>query len=895
MATLIGIVSKVIGQVFAVASDGTRRALVEGDRLFAGDQLTTGAEGAVAVHLQNGQELTLGRDSSMQMTPQLLANQIPHVDSPEALTPSEAQLTDVEQLQKAIAAGDDPTQTAEATAAGSATTTGVPGGIPGSGHSFVMLEEVGGRVDPVIGFPTAGFNGIPELPEERLNANPDNAVAEQAPVVPPVVAQVPNNPVTFEDLSEQNGERTVNEANLADGSARNEGLLTRSGTFTINAPDGLSSLSIGAINLISGGVAAGFPQSLTSPLGGTLTVTGFDPATGVVSYSYTLNRAESHASGEGANSLVEHVTVVASDSNGDSTTGTVTINIIDDVPQAVDDNNGTASETLLTLNGNVLGNDVQGADRVTVGENSGPITPGTFTGTYGTLVLNANGTYTYTLNTSDADFKALHGGGNGTETFTYTLTDSDGDSSTANLVLQIHNNDDPITIGGLNVGGGELTVFEKNLSDGSNPDAPALTQSGTFTVTALDGVTTLTVGGIAVVTAGVAAGFPQSITTPLGSTLTITGFNAATGVVSYSYTLVDNEAHSTANGANTLPEQLAVTVVDDNGTTATGNLDVNIVDDLPNAVGDSNASTASETLLTLNGNVLSNDVQGADRVTVGENSGPITPGTFTGTYGTLVLNANGTYTYTLNTSDADFKALHGGGDGTETFTYTLTDSDGDSSTANLVLQIHNNDDPITIGGLNVGGGELTVYEKNLSDGSNPDAPALTQSGTFTVTALDGVTTLTVGGIAVVTAGVAAGFPQSITTPLGSTLTITGFNAATGVVSYSYTLVDNEAHPTANGANSLPEQFAVTVVDDNGTTATGSLDVNIVDDLPNAVYDSNASTASETLLTLNGNVLSNDVQGADRVTVGENAGPITPGTFTGTYGTLVLNANGTYTY
>ncbi|WP_223511045.1 MULTISPECIES: retention module-containing protein, partial [unclassified Pseudomonas] len=876
MATLIGIVSKVIGQVFAVASDGTRRALVEGDRLFAGDRLSTGAEGAVAVHLKNGQELTLGRDSSMQMTPQLLANQIPHIDSPEAVTPSEAQLTDVEQLQKAIAAGDDPTQTAEATAAGPAMTTGVPGGIPGSGHSFVMLEEVGGRVDPVIGFPTAGFNGIPEFPEERLNVNPDIAVADEAPVVPPVTPQVPNNPVTFVGLSEQNGERTVNEANLADGSARNEVSLTRSGTFTINAPDGLTSLSIGAINLISGGVAAGFPQSITSPLGSTLTITGYDLATGVVSYSYTLNRAETHVSGEGANSLAEHVTVVASDSNGDSITGTLDISIIDDVPQAVDDSNGTASETLLTLNGNVLSNDVQGADRVTLGENSGPITPGNFTGTYGTLVLNANGTYTYTLNTSDADFQALHGGGNGTETFTYTLTDADGDSSTANLVLQIHNNDDPITIGGLNAGGGELTVFEKNLSDGSAPDATALTQNGTFTVAALDGVTTLTVGGIAVVTAGVAAGFPQSITTPLGSTLTITGFNAVTGVVSYSYTLVDNEAHPAASGANTLPEQFAVTVVDDNGTTTTGSLDVNIVDDLPNAVGDSNG-TASETLLTLNGNVLSNDVQGADRVTLGENSGPITPGTFTGTYGTLALNANGTYTYTLNTSDADFQALHGGGNGTETFAYTLTDADGDSSTANLVLQIHNNDDPITIGGLNTEGGELTVFEKNLSDGSAPDATALTQNGTFTVAALDGVTTLTVGGIAVVTAGVAAGFPQSITTPLGSTLTITGFNAATGVVSYSYTLVDNEAHPAASGANTLPEQFAVTVVDDNGTTATGSLDVNIVDDLPNGVNDSNASTASETLLTLNGNVLTNDVQGADRVPLGENAGPITPGT------------------
>ncbi|WP_442962705.1 VCBS domain-containing protein [Pseudomonas sp. Leaf48] len=374
---------------------------------------------------------------------------------------------------------------------------------------------------------------------------------------------------------------------------------------------------------------------------------------------------------------------------------------------------------------------MQGADRVSVGENTGPITPGTFNGTYGTLVLNANGTYTYTLNTTDADFKALHGGGDGSETFQYTITDADGDTSTANLVLQIHNNDDTVTIGGLDVAGGELTVFEKNLGDGSAPDTNALTQNGTFTITALDGVTTLTVGGIAVVTNGVAAGFPQSTTTPLGSTLTITGFNATTGVVSYSYTLTDNEAHPTANGANTLSEQFAVTVVDDNGTTGNASLDVNVVDDLPKGVNDSNG-TASESLLSLSGNVLTNDVQGADRVPTGENAGPITPGTFNGTYGTLVLNANGTYTYTLNTTDADFKALHGGGDGSETFQYTITDADGDTSTANLVLQIHNNDDTVTLDGLNVYGGELTVYEKNLSDGSNPATSALTQSGTFTV-------------------------------------------------------------------------------------------------------------------------------------------------------------------
>ncbi|KAB0515655.1 retention module-containing protein, partial [Pseudomonas koreensis] len=876
MATLIGIVTKVIGQVFAQGTDGTRRALVEGDRLFAGDQVITGAEGAVAVHLQNGHELTLGRDSSMTMSGQLLANQAVPINAPEVLTPSEAQLTDVEQIQKAIAAGEDPTKAAEATAAGPNAPGGAPGEL-GGGHSFVLLTEVGGRVDPVIGFPTAGFNGIPEFPEERHNAVIDNG--NNTPIVPPPV----NNLVTLSGLAVPGGELTLNEANLPDGSSANPGALIQSGSFTVSAPDGLSSLNIGGISVVSAGVAAGFPQSITTQLGNTLTITGYNAATGVVSYSYTLNGNDAHPAGGGANNLSEQFTVVAGDSNGDSATGTLDVNIVDDVPRAVNDSNpNSASETLLTLTGNVLTNDVQGADRVP----SGPVTAGTFTGTFGTLVLNANGTYTYTLNTSDADFKALHGGGNGTETFTYTLTDSDGDTSTANLVLQIHNNDDPVTIdSGIN--GGVLTVYEANLSSGSAPDAAALTQSGSLTITAADGVTTLTVGGIAVVTNGVAAGFPQSVTTPLGSTLTVTGFNATTGVLTYTYTLDHSDAHPTGNGANTLPEQFAVIVTDDNGSTASTVINATIVDDVPKGVDDSNANTASETNLTLTGNVLTNDVQGADRVP----TGPVTAGTFTGTYGTLVLQTDGTYTYTLNPTDADFKNLHGGGNGTENFTYTITDSDGDTSTANLVLQIHNNDDPVVISGLDVNGGELTVYEKNLSDGSAPDSTALTQSGTFTITALDGVTTLTVGGIAVVTNGVAAGFPQSVTTPLGSTLTITGFNATTGVVSYSYTLDHNDAHPTGNGANTLPEQFAVTVVDDNGTTANATLDVNVVDDLPKAVNDSNANTASETNLMLTGNVLTNDVQGADRVPTG----PVTAGTFTGTYGTLVLQTDGTYTY
>ncbi|MEF0148460.1 hypothetical protein, partial [Pseudomonas guariconensis] len=85
----------------------------------------------------------------------------------------------------------------------------------------------------------------------------------------------------------------------------------------------------------------------------------------------------------------------------------------------------------------------------------------------------------------------------------------------------------------------------------------------------------------------------------------------------------------------------------------------------------------------------------------------------------------------------------------------LTDADGDSSTATLVLNVTNLNDPVTLDGLAVKGGELTVHEKHSADGSAPDASALTQSGTFTVTAADGLQTLVVGGITLVNGGVVA--------------------------------------------------------------------------------------------------------------------------------------------
>ncbi|WP_439820412.1 LapA family giant adhesin [Pseudomonas sp. HLG18] len=148
MSSVVAIVKSIVGQVFVVSPEGVRRVLVEGDRLFAGDQVDTGVSGAVSLELADGRTIDLGRDTQWSAdTP----------DSTTDLAEATAQAApSVEELQQAIAAGVDPTTALDATAAGpSAAGTG---GAAGGGHSFVMLDATAGRVDPTIGFPTAGIN-----------------------------------------------------------------------------------------------------------------------------------------------------------------------------------------------------------------------------------------------------------------------------------------------------------------------------------------------------------------------------------------------------------------------------------------------------------------------------------------------------------------------------------------------------------------------------------------------------------------------------------------------------------------------------------------------------------------------------------------------------------------
>ncbi|MDM3892914.1 retention module-containing protein [Pseudomonas juntendi] len=153
MSSVVAIVKSIVGQVIAVSPEGIRRVLIEGDRLLAGEEVLTGPGGAVTLELADGRLLDLGRDSQWSAdTP----------DSSTDLAQATAQAApSVEELQQAIAAGVDPTTELEATAAGPSAAGG--GGAAGGGHSFVMLEETAGRVDPTVGFPTEGLSSAAAL------------------------------------------------------------------------------------------------------------------------------------------------------------------------------------------------------------------------------------------------------------------------------------------------------------------------------------------------------------------------------------------------------------------------------------------------------------------------------------------------------------------------------------------------------------------------------------------------------------------------------------------------------------------------------------------------------------------------------------------------------------
>ncbi|MER8983108.1 hypothetical protein NKH97_30075, partial [Mesorhizobium sp. M0870] len=457
------------------------------------------------------------------------------------------------------------------------------------------------------------------------------------------------------------------------------------------------------------------------------------------------------------------------------------------------------------------------------------------------------------------------------------------------------------------------------------PTDKETSSTGTISIDAPDGIGSIVINGVTV------TGVDQHIPGQYGY-LTIVSFNPSTGAIEYNYTVTESVSHTDQTpgydpSTDTVPENFTITVTDVDGDTASTTFAVAIVDDVPTAHADTDSIAAGQ-FGPATGNVLAGgtdagdanatdgvaDTKGADGATVvGVQAGNTNTDVdnaatlnapIQGSYGTLTLLADGSYSYV--------RAAGTPGGVNDVFTYTIKDGDGDTSHTTLTISIGNSTPVITDLTPEATGGDVVVNEAALNigtpggPGSDPASTAEAGAGTFTVSSPDGIHSLAIDGNAFITDGVFTG--GSFTTTLGNTLTVTGYNAATGEVSYTYTLLDNEGHDPIQGTNNLFENFTVTLTDQDLQSANATLSVKIIDDIPTAHADTNSVVEGG---IVSGNVLTDgtdDVFGADGAAAGGGVVGVAAGSNTavpvsgglgagipGTYGTLTLNANGSYSY
>ncbi|MEQ5821726.1 retention module-containing protein [Halomonas sp. SCS19] len=824
------VVTSLQGKAWAKRPDGEVIALEEGDSLNAGDIIVTAEGSRVALQFDDGRPAAL-----------LVGAQ--QVSLPEEQGQGDASSVDflgredVSKLLELIAEGS--TDILEALEEPSA------GGVAGASHDgfdFVRLmriTETSGSQSYSFGDPfiveSAGHGEVGGIADDM----DDNDADSGAPSI------------EFED---GDGGATAGFHSAVEGSQ-----AFVAGRFTVSAPAGVASISVGRRDIA--GTSDENPLVLEGEHG-TLTITGFNPESGVVTYQYTENGlAANHAAGDG--SVVDRFDIVVTDSTGETVSESLDINILDTAPEAKDDSAALGEEAVTAISGNVLDNDSAGADSMTFDGFTGNASA-----SYGSFIHNDDGSWSYRVDPDNADVQALKDNQTLKETFSYTLTDADGDTSSATLTITINGSDDDVpTIeipDGNEPDGNEPDGNEPdgNEPDGSDPNGPEVvagdhsvveasgaTVIGTMTVAADAGIKQVTLTDqsgktVDITGASTGPGAPKSVVVEgKHGSVTVTDYDAASGKITYSYT--ENGERADHSDDATVLDSFALTVTDNEGDSTSTNLEINILDTSPEAVADT-TETAENTAKTYN--VLTNNDGTSD--TQGNDGAILTKASVRGGegVGTVAIASNGEITFTPA----------GAFEGDAVIDYTITDGDGDKSSSTLTVKVAQDstpsvpgdgDNPTTqspkatvdedgLAGGNAGGsgdvaGEATVAKGTLSYRFGDDGAADSNAFQWNLAGLpDDLKTAD---------GREVSFERSTD---GHTLTgtVTDSNSEKEPVitiamadqaegKYKVTLHQALEHAAGDDENDLTFDIGYTVTDADGSEVQGTLSVLIDDDTP----------------------------------------------------------------
>ncbi|WP_394063525.1 Ig-like domain-containing protein [Alcaligenes sp. WGS1538] len=588
--------------------------------------------------------------------------------------------------------------------------------------------------------------------------------------------------------------------------------------------------------------AAGLPSGLS-----------IDPATGII--SGTPDRSAS----QGGTGGVYTVTITASDGKGGSASQTVEITITNPAPAAAPDSNavnagGTVGSNVIAGNGGAgRDTDPDGDELIVTGVTAGIVNDiggvgsanvgSALTGLYGTLTLNADGSYTYAADQGAA--ARLPQGAIATDTFTYAISDGEGGTAYATLT---------ITVTGVNDAPVVLTPLPPSAGLDNAPLAPIDTSVG---FTDIDGdALTYT-----------AAGLPSGLS-----------IDPATGIIS------GTPDRSASQGGTGGVYTVTITASDGKGGSASQIVEITIANPAPATAPDNNAVNAGG---TVGSNVIAGndgagrdtDPDGDELIVTGVTAGIVSDidgvgsanvgSALTGAYGTLTLNADGSYTYAADQEAA--ARLPQGAIATDTFTYAISDGEGGTAYATLT---------ITVTGVNDAPVVLTPLPPSAGLDNAPLAPIDTSVG---FTDIDGdALTYT-----------AAGLPSGLS-----------IDPATGIISGT---PDRNA---SQGGTGGVYKVTITASDGKGGSASQTVEITIANPTPAAAPDSNAVNAGG---TVGSNVIAGnggagrdtDPDGDELIVTGVTAGIVSDiggvgsanvgSALTGAYGTLTLNADGSYTY
>ena len=808
---------------------------------------------------KNTNEETLSPETS-QPQPQPQAQ-------PEAINASDIE-AEVAAIQEALLSGEDPLEVGEATAAG--------GGTDGDSlHEPVIINYNKPQVTPESGFDTTGLSIDFDQPDPESLQDPDVDFEVSISDLTPAI---------------EGGDIVVDEDDLPQGSDLEKEATTVEGTFTISAEDGVGKLSVDGHTVIINGVFT--PSSFTTALGNTIEFTSYNQSTGEITYRYTLLANATHASGQGENELFEEFIVTLTDTDDDSVSDTLSIRIVDDVPEAMDEGTVAVQEGEV-VNGTL--DFIEGADGATVTHINGEVLAFDQAGWsqavdigHGTLRVMEDGHYEFM---ADA---VIDNSNEVIDLASFTVTDSDGDETQATVSFDSLDANEPVAdptaatvddeglaegiAGGANDVPGEVTSFSGTLNldfggDGAGSVGFAamgremgMVGQEEVTYSWSDDTLTATISD-------------SSDSSRLNNVLfTVKVDDAMTG--DYTVSLLDNVLHvdDDANDENDALASLTYTVTDGDGSQAESTLDITFDDDTPVAVDDGNLSTLSEQVTNVSvGSVsalLSNDGFGAD-------GGSITRIGSGSLGGSISIDGNGNLIYSNSTHN-----VAAGDTDVESFTYTITDGDGDTVTAefsvsltdssvsnvqastNLVADDDDAGTPVAPGNPGGVGDDTPVLSGTISYDLGEDSiGSVALSTTNNETGLQ-----TLAGEAIDTTfvnGVLIGYIEN-TDPADASnqiFSITLGVAGNSSTDYTLELFQPVQHATgANENNTVPFTVDVLVTDSDGSEGATSFTVTVDDDTPLATNDGNLATLSENVDSVTvGDVtdlLSNDGFGAD---------------------------------